>query len=168
MTPAAIFSSSPVMDTLAQLHDPAIVVWITAVASAAVFIPLLLLWFRPNLSKLRSWLQFATNPSTTSKAKAPSTESSNDSDSGYAGSEPETNSEDGDSPDTAETPQCGGILDEEDESDENCDLHRAIRLCQQSATPKRAPPSPYSRDFEVFSSFLTATEEKAKRYRDAR
>ncbi|KAK4496561.1 hypothetical protein PRZ48_012541 [Zasmidium cellare] len=165
MSPGFIFSRNSIMDAVTNT-GPTTIAWIAAIASAAVLIPLLAIWLLPDISQLKSWLRVAPRSSNaTKKAAAIPPDTASNSDSGYEGSQPDSDHEDDSRSTTPSAPHCDGAI-EEDESNENYDLHRAIRLCQETATPKRAPSSPYSEDFEVFTSFLSATEKKTKRFRD--
>lgn len=143
------------MAALTLFRESHEILWITVTTNVAILVTLSV---KSLLQKLHmsSKKTSITAASTRSKTKATSTET-NDGDSGYAGSE-----SDSDDDVQEPAPQCRNDSDDLDECDENYDLHRAIRLCQETATPKRAPASPYGEDFEVFSSFLSATEEKPK------
>lgn len=124
-----------------------------------MLVALLVLCLFQKLRTLRTRCRFRPDPAITanSLASTPSPTCNGD-DSGYAGSETfsdEFSKED--------DPHYDSSVDE-DVDDENYDLHRAIRLCQEAATPRRVPANPYSKEFEVYTSFLSETQKKA-RYR---
>lgn len=129
--------------------------WIAAFATAAIIV-ILGLMSLPRIS-IKLWgIRNAAHHTDTISTQCNSTKSK-DSDSGYAGSESESELEDIEM--EGAVPNCHGDLDEQ-ELGENYDLHRAIRLCEESATPKRTPHRTFEEDFEAYASFLSATEKK--------
>lgn len=124
-----------------------------------MLVALLVLCFPEKLSRLTT--RFRIRPKSATAADPPThIPTCNGDDSGYAGSETLS-----DGPSEDEDPHCDSSAEEEIE-DENYDLYRAIRLCQEAATPRRTPASPYSKDFEVYTTFLSETQKRA-RYRNA-
>lgn len=162
MNPATVLSREAIMDAVALLRphlDAA--VWLFAIASATILVVLLISRFPQKLNALTRRLQLAMHPSRAAYIKPIPTCRDGTGDSGYAGSETESDSEGGDAFSGELNPNCDSGI-EEGIDDENYDLHRAIRLCQEASTPRRAPSSPYGNDFEMYTTFLSETQKKAR------